>query len=142
MLIGPCLSKSALPTEIKHEIVSFSPTNQLLASWALVSRAFVDTAEGVLYNSLTLDSQSPSTMACLVTLRSNSRKAALVESIGIVFSGPGLLPLDLLKELEFAVHSTSKLRHLDLDWICPDNMDDPGLQILNSILTSVIDNIP
>lgn len=116
----------------------FSATDQLLTSWALVDMAFGDIAERVLYSSLALDSQSPNTMACLVTLRSSSRKAALVESMGIIFSGLGLLPLNLLEELGLVVRNTSKLRHLDLDWTCSDNMDDPGLQIMNDILMFVI----
>lgn len=106
---------------------------------ALVNRAFCNVAEKVLYSTITLDSQHANTIACLETLRSNAHKAALVESMGIIFSGAGLLPLNLLEELGFVIHNTTELRHLDLDWICPNNMDDPGLQIVNSILTFVID---
>ncbi|KJA15139.1 hypothetical protein HYPSUDRAFT_92082 [Hypholoma sublateritium FD-334 SS-4] len=82
-----------------------------------------------------LDSQHTNTMACLETLRFNAHKAALVESMGIIFSKAALLPLNLLEELGFVIHNATKLRHLDLDWICPANMDDPGLKVVNSILT-------
>ncbi|KJA15135.1 hypothetical protein HYPSUDRAFT_48657 [Hypholoma sublateritium FD-334 SS-4] len=137
LVLDNAAAASALPTEIRHEIVSFSPTNQLLASWALVDKTFGDIAEKVLYSTIKLDGQSGTTMTCLQTLRSNSCKAALVKSMGIVFSEPAdLLPLDLLEVLEFVIQNTSNIRHLDLDWICPTDMDDPGLTAVNRILTT------
>jgi hypothetical protein len=75
----------ALPPEVTHEIFQYVDKDQLVAV-ALTCRSYQPEAERLIYERVTLDNITTADRACLKTLATSPRKAALVRSFRLDWS--------------------------------------------------------